>query len=51
MFTNVSLGGLPAEAAATAEFVETIDKIFDCCNSLCFKDIAEDLFQVTHHRC
>ena len=49
-FTNVTLHGLPTEAAATAEFVETIDKIFDCCNSLCLNDFAEDPFQVTHHR-
>eukprot|EP00795_Rhopilema_esculentum_P015685 gene15685-6975_t len=33
-----SLGGLSKSAIGTAEFLERVDKIFDTCNSLSFKD-------------
>ena len=38
IYTHVSLQGLPSEAVGTAAFLERVDKIFDSCNSLTFKD-------------
>ncbi len=37
MCTGVSTGQLPSRAAATAEFIETIDQIFDSLNSSSFE--------------
>ena len=36
--TYVALCGLPSRAVGTAELLSKFDKIFDCCNSLSFKD-------------
>ena len=36
--TYVALNGLSGDALGTAAFLEQMDKIFDCCNSLSFKD-------------
>ncbi len=36
--TYVSLQGLPGDAIGTAQLIEKFDKIFDCCNSLSFRD-------------
>ena len=39
VYTYTTLGRLPAEAVHTAEFIETIDSLFDSLNSRYFKDI------------
>lgn len=33
IYTHVSLGAMPAEAAFTAEFIDKIDSLFDCFNA------------------
>ena len=38
IYTYTTLGGLHAEAIGTAQLLAKFDKIFDCCNSLSFKD-------------
>ena len=38
IYTYVALGRLPSKAIGTAELLSKVDKIFDCCNSLSFRD-------------
>ena len=38
IYTYVALGGLPSKAIGTAELLSKVDKLFDCCNSLSFRD-------------